>query len=272
MKRLHCDSAIWHVFARGCRRLELFRDDQDFLKFLDLLDRALKSSGCVLWAYALMTNHYHLLLEGGSKALEKCMHALNGKYSRQHNERYSLGGHVFDGPYQSYRQRTPLLSLATAAYVFMNPVKAGLCAAPEDYPWSGYRSFIGESGSPLAIDPTGLIARAEVQPRRAWQRFREAIRREAKRPPKPSFGRPTMVEVHQEQFEWLLDHARKSVALLSGEDPVPVSIYWGRQCGISPRAMARALGLPGAAVREALRRFKTRMALEPSLARLAAVP
>src|SRR3982750_1685761 len=106
MRRLHCDTAIWHVFARGSRRMELFRKEPDFMKFLDLLAFGRRASQCSLWAYALMSNHYHRVVEGSSTALAKCMHRLNGMYSSFHNQKYGLEGHAFDGPYHAFRQKT----------------------------------------------------------------------------------------------------------------------------------------------------------------------
>src|SRR5687767_9259733 len=85
MRRFHCDTAIWHVFARGARRLHLFHDDEDFSKFAIFLAFAVKKSGCVLWAFALMNNHYHLVLRGASAQLTACMHRLNRLYSAYHN-------------------------------------------------------------------------------------------------------------------------------------------------------------------------------------------
>src|SRR5262249_36414557 len=148
MRRIHCGPARWHVFSRGTRRLELFRDEPDYAAFLNCLRFALKESGCLLWAYALMSNHDHLVIFGDSDQVSVCMYHLNRLYATSHNKKYRLGGHAFDGPYGAVRIPTDGMLLWTLAYVFLNPVKAGLCSTAEDYPWSGYRSFIGLEGSP----------------------------------------------------------------------------------------------------------------------------
>jgi hypothetical protein len=258
--------------SRGTRRLELYRDDDDRATFMDMLGFALRKSGCAAWAYTVMANHYHLVLEGSSDVLTACMARLNRLYAGYHNQRYGMVGHAFDGPYLAFPQATVGLSIATLAYVFLNPVKAGLCAMPEDYRWSGYRCYLGLEGAPLAIDPGPLMERVDPHPGRGWQRFHDSIRREQARPPRPVPGRPTMLEAHLSQLDWLLEHARENPALLAGEDPVPVAVYWARRCGIAPRVLAKALGLPPQEVRQMLRAFTRRLAKEPGLVRLSTPP
>jgi putative transposase len=270
---MHCDSAPWHVFARGARRLALFQDDQDYLQFIQILMYSLRASGCLLWAFALMGNHYHLVLYGSSDQLTACMRRLGTKYSLYHNKRYGLSGHAFDGPYKAYRQGSFRLALWTIAYVFLNPVKGGLCGAPEDYRWSGYRSYVGLQGSPINIDTDSLMARVDEDPEVAWRRFHEAMRCETRRPPKHVFGRLTMIEVHIQQFGWLLEYAKDHLELLEGEEPLKVAIYWARSAGVVPRAIAHALGMRTTqSVRSIVHDFKERLAAEPALARVLTLP
>lgn len=273
MRRFDCDTADWHIFARGARRLELIRDDEDCAQFLIFLAYALKTSGCMLGAFVLMSNHYHLVLRGSSAQLTACMRRLNTKYSRYHNHRYGLSGHAFDGPYQAFRQATPLLTLRCIAYVHYNPVKAGLCLLPEDYAWSSCRSYMGMEGSPFAIHPADIMKSVHPDPKVGWARYYRAMDREARRPSRLNPGKLTMVEVHAQQFECLLDYAREHAGELCGEDPVHVAMYWGKLCGIAPRAMARALDLPNSAkIRQDLHRFAQKVCSNPQLKHLGSPP
>ncbi len=265
MRRFTCDTADWHVFARGARRLELIRDDDDCSQFLIFLAYALQKSGCILWAFALMTNHYHLVLRGSSSQLTACMRRLNNQYSRYHNRRYGLSGHAFDGPYKAFRQASPGLTLRCVAYVHFNPVKAGLCSRPEDYPWTSSRSYLGLPGSPFAVYPAPLIQSVHPDLKVGWAKFHQAMETEDRRPSRRPVGSPTMVDVHIDQFEWLLEYAREHADQLCGEDPIIVAMYWARQSGIVPRAIARTLDLSAQELRNELRRLSRRLSKDPTL-------
>jgi len=273
MRRLHRDATAWHVFSRGTRRLFLFRDDEDFSTFLQCLAFALRDSGCELWAYALMSNHYHLVLFGSSNQVTRCMYQADRIYARYHNRKYLLAGHVFEGPYKAIPIATDGFVLWTLAYVFLNPVKAGLCGAPESYAWSGYRDFTGQEGSPLGVAASAAMSRLRMPPEEAWERFYRCIQVQQSRPPKKRGNQPTLSKIHMDQFEWLLQQAHDNPFRLAGEDPVQVASYWARQVGITPRVIAMALEIGSSApVRKMIHRFKKRLEAEPSLIPMAVVP
>lgn len=273
MRRLKCGTADWHVFARGSRRMELFRDREDYLNFICILEYALAVSGSVLWAFTLMTNHYHLVIRATSDQLTACMRRLNTMYSTYHNRKYGLVGHAFDGPYQAYRQGSLLLLLRCIAYVFLNPVTGGLVGKPEDYPWTSYRSFVGLPGSPMETGVAPLMGEIDPEPRQAWARFHQAMEREIVRSKDKPVRGLTMVQVHSQQFEWLLEHALSTKDRLAGEDPELVAMYWARQCGVSPRAISAVLGGKSPAqVRQLLHQFKERLAKNPDLAKHLPLP
>ena len=273
MRRIHQGATAWHVFTRGTRRLFLFRDDEDFSTFIQCLAFALRDSGCELWAYALLSNHYHLVLYGSSEQLTQCMYQANRIYARYHNKKYLLAGHVFEGPYKAIPIPTDGLILWTLAYVFLNPVKAGLCGTPEGYAWSGYRHFTGQEGSPLAVAASAAMDRLKMPPEKAWEQFHRCMNVQRSRPPKKLVNQPTLTEVHLGQFEWLLQQAHDNPARLAGEDPIQVASYWARQVGIAPRVVAMALEITSSEpVRKMIHRFKKRLEVEASLAPVAMVP
>jgi len=256
----------WHVMARGCRRLELFQDSQDYLNFLNILRYALEASGCILWAYTLMSNHYHLVVYASSEALTACMRRLNRMYSSYHNKRYSHSGHAFDGPYLAYPQRSLLVLLRTIVYVLLNPVAAGWKGALEDYPWTSYRSYMGLPGAALPVDVQDAMRRVNSDPKVAWDVFWRAMEREANRRSIKPLKKPSMADIHSEQFDWLLEHAREHRSEFKDLRATVVAMHWGRQCGIAPRAMARVLKEPNTGrIRWQLNDLSRRLKADPSL-------
>jgi REP element-mobilizing transposase RayT len=144
MRRVKTGPVAWHVFDRGCRRLELFRDDDDRRTFFEVLKSALAFSRCVLWAYALMSNHYHLVLYGSSFELSRCMKRLNQWYSYYHNRKYGLKGAAFEGSYKAFPQKSMHLLFRIIAYVILNPWRAGLRAVEDSWLWTSLRAYRGE--------------------------------------------------------------------------------------------------------------------------------
>jgi REP element-mobilizing transposase RayT len=258
------DPADWHVFGRGTRRLVLYREDQDYEVFLAYLRQGLMLAGCTLWAYVLMSNHYHLALRGTSQQLRRCMHHVNRLYSLYHNRKYGLGGHCFDGPYQAYRQGTIFFLLRAIAYIFLNPVTAGMVSRPEEYRWSGYASFMGEGASPLPVSSWLLFSSLQGGPAAAREKFLIILELESLRQQRKTEERLTATEVQRQQFLWLLEEARLRKDRLQGEDPGVVALYWAHLCGIRPQVATRVLGgVSPSTWRTRLRRFRERLEADP---------
>ncbi len=94
-------------------------------------------------AYCLMGTHYHLILDVDADALPRGMHALNFRYAAGFNARHRMKGHVHGTRYNANRIDDETSLLSRFKYVARNPVEAGLCASPEDWPWSSYAATVG---------------------------------------------------------------------------------------------------------------------------------
>lgn len=265
-RRKYLTAEPWHVFSRGARRLELFRDDEDRRSFLKILGYALVYSGCLLWAYALMPNHYHLILFGSSPQLSRCMQRLNLWYSICHNRKYMMSGHSYDAPYKAFRQRSVYLLLRKIAYVLLNPFRAGLGAEPESYPWTCLPRYFDRAGSPLEVDLQPLFGFVDKDPSQARARFLEAYDAELNRPLGRKPSSHSAYEMQAEQFDWLLELASRRAPQLK-MDPNLLAVYWGSQSGVRPKVMADKLGRPSsAAISQCLYRLKQRIGQDPALA------
>ena len=123
----------WHVVARGIARRKLFADDADCQVYLVMLRGVLAVYGWRIYAYCLMGNHIHLIVQTPLPNLAAGMQHLHGHYATYFNRRHDLSGHVFEARYRPTAIETQAHLHAAIAYVGNNPVEAGLCARPEDW-------------------------------------------------------------------------------------------------------------------------------------------
>jgi len=160
MSRLRRDTSagLFHV-ATHCVWVapDLYRDSHDRLEFLRHLGRVTAKFEWTCVAYCLMSSHYHLIVEVDDGVLPRAMHSLNLAYARHHNRRYALRGHVQFARYGSWRIDDDCDLLARFRYVVRNPVRAGLCASPADWPWSSYAGTVGLASGASFVDASRLL-------------------------------------------------------------------------------------------------------------------
>jgi REP-associated tyrosine transposase len=161
MARRRRDTAagIFHVFTHYVWAADsLYRDDEDRSTFLRELARA---TARVRWrcaAYCLMGTHYHLILDVDADALARGMHSLNFRYAISFNKRHGMKGHVLGTRYNAFRISGEASLLSRFKYVARNPVEAGLCELPADWPWSSYGGTIGVRRASSFVDDTAVLS------------------------------------------------------------------------------------------------------------------
>lgn len=141
--RIFFEGAHYHITDRGNDKSGIFTDLEDRAQYLSLLEKTKRDFGLLIPAYALMTNHIHLYLVTPKANLAEAMFALNSGYSHSFNKKHGRTGHLFEGRYKYKLIQADKYSLALARYIHLNPVKAGLAAKPEDYPWSSAAQYLG---------------------------------------------------------------------------------------------------------------------------------
>lgn len=147
--RIHYHGAIYHAMSRGVDGREIFHDDGDRATFLRMLAQTKRAHAFHLFAYCLMGNHFHLLLEIEDSPLYSSMHHLLTRYSLYFNRRHLRQGHLFQSRYTAPNCRRDSYLENLLRYIHLNPVRAGLVDDPADWPWSGHRGLIGPSDDPL---------------------------------------------------------------------------------------------------------------------------
>jgi putative transposase len=141
--RIEFENALYHITARGFEKKTIFLDVSDRKKFLYYLKENLKRYNVLLYAYVLMDNHYHLLIETLMPNLNRFMHDLNTSYSVYYNRRINRVGPLFQGRYKSLLVDKESYLLELSRYIHLNPVRSGYVAKAEKYPWSSYRTYLG---------------------------------------------------------------------------------------------------------------------------------
>ena len=172
--RIEFEGALYHVMARGNARSDIFLDDRDRQAFIDNLGRVCGRFDWRVWAWCLMGNHYHLLVETLEPTLSRGMREVNGVYTQAFNRRHGRSGHVLQGRFKApLVDKDPYL-LELSRYVVLNPVRAGIVDTAVDWQWSSYRATMGKAAIPgwLAVDETLALFHQKAGPaRRAYARF-----------------------------------------------------------------------------------------------------
>jgi REP element-mobilizing transposase RayT len=161
------------VFSRGSNRGAIFTYDTDRIDFLECASRTLMRHSVDCFAYALMPNHHHWLLRAPEAdfGLSTALKELNGRYSLRFNRRHGRDAHLFCNRFRAILQETDAQLLWTVRYIVWNPVEAGLCGDPIEYPWSSHRATLGLEKPPRFLDAPLLLSYFGDTPPEAVKRY-----------------------------------------------------------------------------------------------------
>ncbi len=149
--RLHIPGGCYHVIGRGLERRYIFKHAEDKEEFLARLGENLSRSGAQCLAWAMMSNHYHLLIRVDTKPLSKLMAPVLSGYAGYYNRRYRRAGYVFQNRFQSILCDIESYLLALIRYIHLNPVRAGMLedlGALDRYRWTGHAGILGRHSRP----------------------------------------------------------------------------------------------------------------------------
>jgi putative transposase len=191
--RIQFPGAVYHVTSRGNAQQEIFSDDSDRELLLEILGRSVSRYGVACHAYCLMRNHYHLLVDTPAGNLSETMRHLNGVYTQSFNRRHRRVGHAFQGRYKAILVEREGHLLELARYVVLNPVRAGLCARAEEWPWSSYRATAGLVEAPPWLTTSWILSQLGRQTRRAQDRYREFVAEGLGSDPWPQLQTPVVL-------------------------------------------------------------------------------
>ena len=143
--RLDVPGTVHHVMVRGWGRGDLFQMDAEREAFLERVEDSLTWGGAQCFAWALMTNHCHLVLLRGRRPLAKVMHRIDSWFASFLNRRYGRRSGVLDGRYKAVLVDHDEYLTELVRYVHLNPVRAGIISLDglARYPWTGHAALMG---------------------------------------------------------------------------------------------------------------------------------
>ena len=184
--RVEIEGGLYHVITRGNNRQTIFHSADDCEKFISLLSKQKYKLPYFLYAYCLMSNHVHLLIERQAAAIGRIMHRVLTGYSQYYNRRYQKVGHLLQGRHKAILCQSETYLSELVRYIHLNPVRAKMVCQPEDYEYGSHRSYIG-------LAPAGIV---DVDPvLRHFGARREIARKEFRR-----FVLAGMKDGHRQEF------------------------------------------------------------------------
>ncbi len=174
--RIDAPGALHHIICRGIERKPIFRTDADRDDFVFRLETILAATETSCYAWALIPNHFHLLLQTGPTPISTVMRRLLTGYAVAFNLRHKRSGHLFQNRYKSIICQDELYLFELIRYIHLNPLRAGLVASLDDlalYPYCGHRQLLGlNNPGALAVDEIlGYFGKRERAARKKYLGF-----------------------------------------------------------------------------------------------------
>jgi REP element-mobilizing transposase RayT len=147
--RIFVEGGIYHVYNRIGRGVQVFDDVTEANEFVSQLRDVVERDGLTVFAWCLMSNHYHLAVKTGVVPLDRPMRSLQQRVTRGVNARRRVYGSLWQGRYRSKLVSDQRYFDQLLIYIHLNPVHAGVVDDPAKYPWSGHRELLGRVKEPI---------------------------------------------------------------------------------------------------------------------------
>jgi REP element-mobilizing transposase RayT len=151
------EGGIYHVYNRFARGAELFSEPEEAVEFIEILRKARDRDSLRVYAWTLMSNHYHMAVRTGPVELSRTMGYVQARFGQGYNRRHGSSGPRWQSRYKARLVESPGDLGRLVAYVHLNAVVAGLVGDPADHVFSGHRELLGRVKDPLT-DVDGVLA------------------------------------------------------------------------------------------------------------------
>jgi putative transposase len=174
--RIEYPGAWYHVMNRGASHRRTFVDENDRKDFLNLLVETSDIFTMQIHAYCLLDNHYHLLIHTPQGNISRSMRHLNGIYTQRFNRRHGTDGSIFRGRFKAILIDADSYLLEVMRYIHLNPVRASIVEAPEQYLWSSHNAYLEKRKSLSWLVRDEVLGRFGERLNQSIKRYREFIR------------------------------------------------------------------------------------------------
>lgn len=198
--RIIKEEGVFHIISRGNNKQWIFKDDEDFNTFLELLRRHKKERPFHLYHYVLLNNHFHLILESHiGQTISKILQGIKLSYVYHFRRKYNFVGHLFQDRFKSILIQKEKYLLACGAYIELNPVRANVARTPEEYPYSSSGYYLKGRASDI-IDPDPYYLALGDDDRARRKRYREIIDEQRKQKESYSIGNYIGTEEYEKEI------------------------------------------------------------------------
>lgn len=136
---------LYHIILRGINQQIIFVEEADYVSFLKILREQKEKLDFEIYAYCLMNNHVHMLIEDKNNMLDIIMKNIEVKFVRWYNTKYDRSGYLFQERFKSEPIDNEAYFLTTFRYIHQNPLKAGIGKDVSQYRWSSIHEYISEN-------------------------------------------------------------------------------------------------------------------------------
>lgn len=158
------------MYNRGVDHRDIFTCETDRRFFVQLLGGVAEEYKWRVFAYTEMTNHYHALFQTDESTLSRGMQELDGGLGAAFNKRHGRSGALFESRFKAHIVETESYLLELSRYIVLNPVRAGMVAAPGDWPWSSYRATAALAPEPAWLHSAMILDRFDE-----WDRIHSSL-------------------------------------------------------------------------------------------------
>ena len=191
LARLKEENAVYHVMSRGNNREPIFFCDDDKVRYLETLKRYKEKYQVQIYAYCLMDNHVHVIIDSNGQDISKIVHGINLSYAQYINRTYKRCGHLFQDRFKSKIVDTDNYLLTASKYIHDNPVRAGITKSAIEYKWSSIRIYGGEKDKHKIIDEECILECFSEDKKRARELYLEYMEEQSE----------TQCDIHEDKYQ-----------------------------------------------------------------------